>query len=62
MDKSVLCQGAMEESVRQDAEINTTQKQAVSHLTDAYQGRSSSLLHISALAQNSPPAEDNRLS
>lgn len=60
MDKSVFCQGAMEESVRWDAEINTTQKEAVSHLTDTYRGRSSSLLHISALANKSPPAEDNQ--
>lgn len=36
LDKSDFCQGAMEESVRRDTEINTTQKEAVSHLTDTY--------------------------
>lgn len=33
-DKSEFCHSAMEESVRQDAEISTTQEEAVSHLTD----------------------------
>lgn len=41
-DKSEVCHSAMKESVRQDAEINTTQQEAVSHLTNIYWGAASS--------------------